>query len=222
MQGMAGVHRRQELITRQMGGEGLGATPPQTPESGRINGPRHRVTMAHQANIDGEFAIVGEKLPRPIQGIDEYGLWQSQARNPVAGAGLLGDHRHARKGPGQRLHDHGLGLFVRRGDRALVELQASLCALRVMTQNRGACGQRDARELPRHIIQVIARGHGARSFLRAFRAHRMSLDSISMGVQPLAMAGTREAQGLCTKKLKKGLAWPKKAFQERIKQLIIF
>ena len=148
-------------IARQMGAERLRPAPPEPPESRRIDGARHRRPMAHKADVDGEFAIMGQKLPGAVQRIDEDRLGGGLARKTVAGAGLLRHHGHARKAADQRLHDDGFGLFVRRRDRALVRLQPRCRSIRVEAHDRLARGDRHAREFSRRPIHLMAQAHGS-------------------------------------------------------------
>jgi hypothetical protein len=116
--------------------------------------------MPHKAYIDGEFAIAGQKLARPVERIDKDGLGGCCPGKAIAGAGFFGQHRQPRKTARQRLHDDGLGLFVCEGDGAAVSLQPRGRSLGVKPHDGLAGDQGDAREFKRYAVHVRAKVHG--------------------------------------------------------------
>ena len=94
-------------------------------ERGLVDHAEPRRAVDDQPDVDGIIIAAADEFLGPVERVDQE-IGVAMRRDPPRGDFLLGDHRHARRGLGQRGEDDRLGGAVAHRDRRLVGLGLDL------------------------------------------------------------------------------------------------
>src|ERR1700735_4711929 len=141
--------------SRRSAGEGRFTPHPQSTDRGPFPRPADRSAPLDQCDIDRKLAIVGEKLSRAVERIDQ----QEPLRNlrvPSGGHRFLSAYRNLRNYARETFADDGFRPMIRRRYRTAVRFRCDRAASLIFLHHRGPGRQCDLRKKQGDLVAARA------------------------------------------------------------------